>query len=178
MIEQLETLNAVLAYSGLFLGIATLVLLADLLYTRKLYSCMHRYGILISFLISAFGTVIALIYSEWFGLIPCGLCWFERVMLFPQVITTITSVRYRDIVAARSGIALSAIGLVISLYHHYIQMGGSEFVRCPTGGADCTKRFLFEFGFMTFPLLAAISFAALIAVYVYVLRTNSAQKVD
>ena len=75
----------------------------------------------------------------------------------------------------RYGIVLSAVGLVISLYHHYIQMGGSEFVKCPAAGvgADCAKRFFFEFGFITFPFMSAILFAFLIALYMYILKVRS-----
>jgi hypothetical protein len=68
---------------------------------------------------------------------------------------------------------LSLVGLVISLYHHYLQLGGSAFVKCPAAGdVDCAKRFMYEFDFMTFPLLAAAGFALLSALYYYMLRVN------
>jgi hypothetical protein len=54
-------------------------------------------------------------------------------------------------------------------------MGGSEIVRCPVAGAgsDCAKQFMFEFGFMTFPMLSAITFLFLIVLYIYILKTRT-----
>lgn len=52
-------------------------------------------------------------------------------------------------------------------------MGGSSFIACPSSGGDCAKRFMFEFGFVTFPLLAAILFAFLVVWYTYILKTRT-----
>jgi hypothetical protein len=53
-------------------------------------------------------------------------------------------------------------------------MGGIEFVKCPVAGvgADCAKRFMFEFGFITFPLLSGIAFLFLTILYIYILKTR------
>jgi disulfide bond formation protein DsbB len=94
--------------------------------------------------------------------------------LYPQLILIGVGIYYKDAFMPRSGVALSVFGFVVSLYHHYIQMGGTEFIACPTSGADCAKRFMFEYGFMTFPLLSAILFAFLIVLYMYILRVRCA----
>jgi disulfide bond formation protein DsbB len=115
---------------------------------------------------------MAVVYSDVFGFVPCGLCWLQRVFLFPQVILLTLALVFRDQTFYRYGIALSIPGLIIGLYQHYLQMGGPDLVGCPVAGdgADCSARFLFEFGFMTFPLLSAAAFAFLIAVYTYLGR--------
>jgi hypothetical protein len=94
------------------------------------------------------------------------------MMLWPQVLIVLTAIYFKERFAPRHGIVLSFAGLIISLYHHYIQMGGSQFVACPAAGAgaDCAKRFFFEFGFITFPFMAAVLFAFLIALYTYILK--------
>jgi disulfide bond formation protein DsbB len=81
----------------------------------------------------------------------------------------------KDKTIARYGIVLSVPGLIVGLYQHYLQMGGSELLACPTAGpgADCAKRILFEFGFMTFPLMSAALFAFLIILYLYILKTQN-----
>ncbi len=57
-------------------------------------------------------------------------------------------------------IALSILGLLVALYHHYLQMGGTEILPCPASGeGDCGKRFIYEFNYVTFPLMAATLFA-------------------
>ncbi|HEU4677726.1 MAG TPA: disulfide bond formation protein B [Candidatus Paceibacterota bacterium] len=171
-VETIETLNGILAYAGVAALVVTALLIIDMRGKRALAPYIVKWGLLATFVVALAGTVLSLVYSDVFGLVPCGLCWFERIMLYPQVLLVGTALIVRERTIPRYGIVLSTVGLVISLYHHYIQMGGGEFVRCPAAGvgADCAKRFMFELGFITFPLLGAISFALLIALYVYLRR--------
>lgn len=153
----------------------TIVLLIDFKGKRILNSFVSLYGLVGAFLVVIGSSFLTLIYSEYFGIIPCGLCWIERIALYPQVILLGTAYYYKDKLMPRYGIVLSGVGLVVSLYHHYIQMGGSQFIKCPVAGAgaDCAKRFFFEFNFMTFPLMSAILFAFLIVLYLYMLKAQN-----
>lgn len=172
MIEQLQQLNYILAVAGLISVVITTLIVVDMKTKQYLTLYVERFGLLVASLATLSGTILTLIYSEYFGIMPCGLCWLERVALYPQVFILGVALYYKDFFVARYGIALSIFGLIVSLYHHYIQMGGSEFVKCPTSGADCAKRFLFEFDFVTFPLLAVFLFAFLIALYLYILKVT------
>ncbi len=51
-------------------------------------------------------------------------------------------------------------GLVVSLYHHFLQMfaTSSGHLPCPVSGGDCAKRIIFEYGHITFPWMAALVF--------------------
>jgi disulfide bond formation protein DsbB len=175
MIETIETTNYILSLLGIGAGLVASVLVIDLYTSRVFTPLIRRTGLLLAFLTTLVGTIMAFVYSEYFGLVPCGLCWMQRVFLFSQVVVIGTAIFYRDALAARYGIALSIAGFIVGVYQHYIQMGGSEFIKCPAAGAgaDCAKRYLFEFGFMTYPLLSAIVFAFLIALYVYILKTRT-----
>jgi disulfide bond formation protein DsbB len=177
-VEALTQLNSILATGGfLALGV-TAILVIDLWQKRSLAEYIRSWGLCVAFLITVLATALTLVYSEIFGITPCGFCWFERMMLYPQLILIAAALYFRDTVsAARYGIMLSGVGFLISIYHHYIQMGGAQFIACPTAGADCAKRFMFEYGFMTFPLLSALLFAFLIVLYLYVLKTSSSPKV-
>ncbi len=174
-IETIESLNYLLAVGGLVTILATLILIFDFRTKRTLQIFVQTWGLLVAFIGVLGSTILSLIYSEVFGFIPCGLCWLERIALYPQVLLLGVGLYFKDKLMPRYGIALSVFGLIVSLYHHYIQMGGSQFIKCPaTGaGADCAKRFFFEFDFMTFPLAVAIFFVFLIALYVYILKTRT-----
>ena len=174
MIETIQQINFLLAIGGIGTLAVTLVLLFDLLTKRKLAPYVKIWGLTVAFLATTGAVSMTLVYSEIFGLIPCGLCWFERIALYPQALLLAVAIWCKDTGVARYGIALSSFGLIVSLYHHYLQMGGSQFIKCPLAGAgaDCAKRFMFEFDFITFPLLAAILFAFLIVLYSYLLRTR------
>lgn len=175
MIETIQQTNSFLAIGGIAAFIVTLVLLTDLLTKQRLKPYVAKWGLLVALFATLCSVSLTLVYSEVFGIIPCGLCWFERIALYPQILLCFIAVWYRDTLMPRYGIALSVFGLVVSIYHHYIQMGGSQFIKCPIAGAgaDCAKRFMFEFNFVTFPLLAASLFGFLIVLYLYILKTRS-----
>jgi disulfide bond formation protein DsbB len=118
------------------------------------------------------GIAMTLLYSEIFGIIPCSLCWFQRVFLYAQPFILGTGMFLHDTRRYLYTAILSVPGLVIALYQHYIQMGGSEIVNCPASAGDCAQRFLFEFGFVTFPLIAAFLFLFLFALSWYAYRVT------
>jgi disulfide bond formation protein DsbB len=164
------------ALCGIGIAFASAILLFDIYSKNKsLETIVRGYGLIIAFIVTLGSSVTTLIYSEIFGFIPCGLCWLQRVFLYPQVFLLALALYRKDKGIALYGIVLSIPGLVVSLYQHYLQIGGAEFITCPKAGADanCAERILFEFGFMTFPLLSAILFTFLIVLYYYIHRTNS-----
>ncbi len=174
MIETIENLNFIFAILGIGVLLIGSILVVDMYTSRTFEKLVRSYGLVLSFAIVFSVTFLSLVYSEVLGFIPCGLCWLVRIMLYPQVLILGGALYYKDTLVARYGRILSIAGLIIALYHHYIQMGGTEFVKCPVAGAgvSCAQRFFFEFGFVTFPLLAAIAFAFLIALYTYILKVH------
>lgn len=174
MLEIIQNLNYLLALGGIATIIFSGALIIDLRGAQKLNPYVQKWGLALAFFVTVSSVTMTLIYSDVFGIIPCGLCWLERIALYPQVLLLAVALWLKDTTMPRYGIALSCAGLIISLYHHYIQMGGSQFIKCPAAGAaDCAKRFMFEFNFMTFPLLAAILFVFLIVLYLYILKTRT-----
>lgn len=169
----MQNLNLLLSLGGVATLFAVGILLADLFTSRVFAKLISVWGMTISFIVATASVVMTLVYSDVFGFVPCSLCWLQRVFLYPQVFLLATSIFYKEKIAARYGILLSVPGMIIALYQHYLQMGGSAFVACPVSGGDCAKRFLFEFGFMTFPLLSAILFLFLIVIYIYILKTEN-----
>lgn len=174
MLETIQTLNHLLGISGI-LGIVVMILIViDFKTKRHLEGAVKKFGLIVALLATVGASGMTLLYSEYFGILPCGLCWLERAFLYPQVFLLSVALYNRDKSVAQSGLVLSIVGLVISLYHHYLQMGGTEFIKCPAVGAgiSCTKRYIFEFGFITFPLLSALLFGFLIILYLYIKKSE------
>jgi len=170
MTPLIDTLNFVLATGGLVLLGTIAFLVFDYKRDRALQPLVKDWGMHIAFLMALGGSAMTLVYSDVFGFVPCGLCWLQRVFLYPQVFLIGTSMYLRDkVFGPFYGIILSSLGLIIALYQHYLQMGGLDIAGCPTTGehTDCAERILFEYGFMTFPLLSAIMFLFLIVLYWY-----------
>ena len=138
-----------------------LVLIGALVFKPAYLSAIRPYVLPIVFVITLIGSVLTLVYSEAFGFAPCGLCWLQRVFLYPLPFISGIALLVKDTAAWRYVVALSIPGLLIALYQHFIQMGGSDVLPCPAapGAADCAQRLVFEFGYITFPLMAATLFA-------------------
>ncbi|MDO8572607.1 MAG: disulfide bond formation protein B [bacterium] len=164
-----QQLNFLLAIGTIAIQVATVVLVALLLLERyrqktfRVLTLVGAYGIQSVFFISLVSVGISLFYSEILGFVPCGLCWFQRIFLYPQVILAGMAWYKKDNKIADYLIALSGTGALVALYQHYLQMGGSAFVPCPASGADCAQRFLFEFGYITFPLMSFTIFVLIMA---------------
>lgn len=175
MVETVSQLNFLLALGTLLAQVVVLILLGLFFFQKDspVIAFLGEYGIHFIFLISLAGVVISLIYSEVFGFIPCGLCWLQRVFLYPQVILALLALLKRDRGIADYLLSLSIVGALIALYQHYLQMGGAVLINCPAVGvgADCAKRIVFEFGYITFPLMSFTIFA-LIIMLALIVRTQ------
>lgn len=172
---SVETLNYLLGLATLAMQIVGLGFLAlyflqerfsDL---RDITGLLSRWGIWLGLLSTLGATAMTLYYSEILGFTPCGWCWVQRVFLWPQVVLFALALYKRDRLAADYSIALSVFGAAAALYQHYLQMGGNALIPCPASGAgDCAQRFMFEFNYITFPLMAATLFGFLILLMLFV----------
>jgi disulfide bond formation protein DsbB len=89
----------------------------------------------------AFGTFVgsvATIGSLWFslglGLVPCELCWYQRILMYPLVVVLgVAAVEDRPGVW-RTVLPLSIGGLAVSAYHSYLQAAS---VACGIGAGGC-----------------------------------------
>ncbi len=173
MLEIVSQLNFLLALGALFMQVAVIILLILFFFKKDspILSFLGKYGIHIVFLLTLGGVSFSLLYSEIFGFVPCGLCWLQRVVLYPQLLLAgIAIIKKQGVMVSDYLISLSAIGSIIALYQHYLQMGGTEVIGCPAvgAGADCAKRILFEFGYITFPLMSFSIFALIIIIMMIV----------
>ncbi|NQV93317.1 disulfide bond formation protein B [Candidatus Kaiserbacteria bacterium] len=173
MSEIVVQFNFLLAIGTIFMQIGIVLFLFLYFFKRDspILTLIGTYGIHIVFLLSLGGVVLSLTYSEIFGFVPCGLCWLQRVFLYPQLILSGLALFKKERFIADYLISLSVVGVVIALYQHYLQMGGADLINCPAAAGDCAKRFLFEFGYITFPLMSFTVFALIIVVMMVVRRS-------
>jgi disulfide bond formation protein DsbB len=173
---DLLTLNWLVSVGAVLMQVITIALIAVyLLKDTRAQTLIAPFALPGASLIAVAGLVLSLVYSEYYGVVPCGLCWVERVFLYPLAFILPLAWMRRDTGIAFYGIVLAGIGLLISLYHHYIQMSGGHGLPCPASDVgDCAKRIIFEFGYVTFPLIAFTSFALIIALLLFVRRQSPA----
>ena len=125
------------------------------------------------FFLSLISSILTLVYSEIFGLIPCALCWFSRVFMYGILLISGIAIFARN-EAERRGImryilVFSILGALVSIYHHALQItaGSNSHLPCPVSGGDCAKMFIFEYDHITFPWMGLIAFLSFILLYVF-----------
>jgi disulfide bond formation protein DsbB len=105
-------------------------------------------------LVAAVATVGSLFFSEVLGLVPCELCWYQRVFMYPLVpVLGFAAVENRPEVR-RTALALSIPGCAIAAYHSTIQRLGDG--TCTVGGGCTTIQY--ELLGLSIPNLALIAF--------------------
>lgn len=134
------------------------------------------YGLWAIGTLSIFGS---LYYSEVEKLIPCTLCWWQRICMYPIAVIMSVGILRNDKAAALYTLPLAVIGLLISGYHTLLQWGvvTEPILSCSTQSAvSCAKADVDYFGFITIPFLAFLGFVA--AILLGVVRYVSLKKAD
>ena len=119
-------------------------------------------------LLAVFGS---LFYSEVMGYIPCDLCWYQRILMYPLVVIYGVALIRKDINVAFPGVILSGIGILVSVYHYSLQkVPFLQDVGCICGDVPCTSQYINYFGFVTIPFLALIAFTVIFVCHLIMVK--------
>ena len=107
----------------------------------------------------------SLFYSEIAGYEPCKLCWFQRILMYPQAILLGIAWLKEDHGIVLYSIALSSLGALIAGYNYLLQIGFVPSIGCSAVGysINCSQRFVMQFGYVTIPLMALTAFLLIIS---------------
>ena len=119
-------------------------------------------------LVATFGS---LYFSEVRGFIPCTLCWYQRIFMYPIVIIAAVGLIQKNANTALTTAIFSVIGGSLSLYHYGIQKITFLQDSAPScGTVSCTGAYVNYFGFITIPLLAFIAFTLIAITSIVMLK--------
>ena len=137
------------------------------------FGWVGRNGTEIAFVTALVATFGSLYYSEIIGYPPCGLCWWQRVFMYPLVLVLGIAIWGKHHRAVPEALTLSGLGALVAANHYYLEMTGDSLLPCPANGAiPCTVRFVYEFGYVTIPLMALTSFLIIFFVMLIERRTG------
>jgi len=110
----------------------------------------------------AFGPAIAallgsLYFSEIRGFVPCELCWYQRILMYPITVLLIVGIFNDDWFLPKYVLPLSISGLTVSTYHYLLQNHVFGSSVC-SAGVSCAQRYINVYGFITIPFLALVAF--------------------
>lgn len=120
---------------------------------------MVNKSLLLAWITSIIAMVGSLFFSERMEFVPCTLCWYQRILMYPLVIFLGIAFYQNDGKVYKYILPLSVIGMLVSSYHYALQKipSLSEFSAC-TNGIPCSGQYINWFGFVTIPFLALIAF--------------------
>src|SRR5579859_2608629 len=160
---------AVLGVVGQVLG-ALLILIGVLAFAgvrgplQTVRRLIWGYELWAAFVVAAIATGGSLFFSEIAHFVPCELCWFQRISMYPLSIITLLAALAGDHRVARYLLPLPVVGAGISVYHLLVENGvvaqAKECLASAPGG--CATKWINEFGWMTIPTLALTAFVLLI----------------
>ncbi|MEX2467155.1 MAG: disulfide oxidoreductase [Gemmatimonadota bacterium] len=177
------TLITLLAGASLLAGALALALGATLLHPAGRASLVQafagraRHPIAWAWVVALVASLGSLYLSEVVGFVPCVLCWYQRIAMYPLVIVLGVAALRDDASVWRYAMPLSVVGLLIAIYHVTIQLQPSLDVGVCSAGATCTGRYLAVFGFVSIPVMAGMGFL-LVGVLLMLLRSLETMELE
>lgn len=114
-------------------------------------------------LLALVSTLGSLFFSEVMGFIPCVLCWYQRIAMYPLVLILLAGLFPLDKKVFRYAMPFAGIGLFISIYHNLLHYGVVPESASPcVQGVPCSTVYINWFGFITIPVLSFISFSLIV----------------
>ena len=165
--ESIHYLNVFLGLGAIILQVFSVVALF-LLFFRLKENRENFYLNFIdkhfSFFISLFASVFPLVYSEIIQYLPCYLCWWQRVFMFPLVLMFGVALWDKDRRVIRYALPLLCVGFLISIYQNFFYyFGENSNLPCDASGVSCYQRLVSEFGgYISIPMLALTAFGSLL----------------
>ena len=113
----------------------------------------------LAWLVALVATLGSLYFSEVANFIPCPLCWYQRIAMYPLAVVLFVAALTRDRRGVLYAAALPVVGAAIATWHVYLERHPElEGASCRVGGAPCTTRWIWELGYVSLPVLALTAF--------------------
>ena len=115
--------------------------------------------IFLCFLVASIATIGSLFFSEIMHFVPCSMCWYQRIFMYPLVLIFLVNLLYPDDKVFKYAITLVITGLFFSIYHNLLMFDiiPESIVPC-VSGVPCSTEYINWFGFITIPLLSFVAY--------------------
>ncbi|MGE3855349.1 MAG: disulfide oxidoreductase [Dehalococcoidia bacterium] len=171
------TVSSILAPGSLLVMVASVAMavMAGAPGAHQLRAFVLERGTWLAFGVAAIATAGSLYYSEIAHFVPCEMCWFQRIFMYPQAVVLLVAAIRRDVEAWRYAVPLSAIGLLFSIYHYQLELFPNQPTVCSTS-VPCTVRFVEVYGFVSLAFMAGAGFIAILALHLAMARARRAAR--
>lgn len=116
----------------------------------------------LAWVVALVATLGSLYLSEIAHLEPCRLCWYQRIAMYPLVVILAIGAARADAAVRRYAAPVAGIGLGVAVYHYLIQHFPDLEAGTCSVGVSCAAPYIWEFGFVSIPYMAAAAFAPIL----------------
>ncbi|WP_160132916.1 disulfide bond formation protein B [Halococcus salsus] len=124
----------------------------------------------------AFGTLVALVatagslyFSLGLGLVPCELCWYQRILMYPLVLVLGVAALENRRRVFLTALPLSALGTVVAAYHSWLQVSDTTGTCSVGGGCSAIQ---YQIVGLSIPNLSLIAFVLITVILVVTVRSQ------
>jgi disulfide bond formation protein DsbB len=141
------------------LAVAALVSRSARAHVRALIAAIAAQGVLLAGIVALVTTAGSLYFSEHAGFVPCELCWYQRIVMYPLVIVLGVAWLRRDRKVWMTVLPFVVIGAPLSLYHWLVERvpAFTESSSCSVS-VPCSAPWFEKLGFVTLAWMAMSSF--------------------
>ncbi|MGB1226704.1 MAG: disulfide oxidoreductase [Poseidonibacter sp.] len=115
--------------------------------------------VFLSFITATIATLGSLFFSEIMEFIPCSMCWYQRIFMYPLVIIFLVNMLYPDDKIVKYAMPIVLVGLSFAIYHNLLmfEIIPESIVPC-VQGVPCSTEYINWLGFITIPFLSLIAY--------------------
>jgi disulfide bond formation protein DsbB len=147
----------------------------------RLGSAISDARLWLAFIVAAGATLGSLYFSEIADFVPCRLCWFQRIAMYPLTVVLLVGAIRKDAAVGWYAGPLAIIGAAIAGWHTLIEWRPQlDNGQCELTGPSCTYVWFREFGFISLATMALTGFLTiLILLFVrFPARLDSFEPID
>lgn len=119
--------------------------------------------VFLAFVVSLIASFGSLFFSEVMNFIPCSLCWYQRIFMYPLVFLFLINLLFPDNKVFKYAIPIVIFGWLISIYHNLLMFKIIPETLSPcVQGVPCSTAYINWLGFISIPLLSFLSYTIIL----------------
>ncbi len=177
--ESIAFINDIVMWGTLLAHVCVVFLALALLGVKpftRIRPFVEANGLSLSFIIVLGATLGSLYYSNIANFAPCVFCWYQRMLVLPQVVLFGLAFKRKTREIFPYTTALSWIGICISVYQVILERLPSVAVFCDPAGISesCATVYVKGFNYITIPVMSLTVFVLLLLIAGF-MRTKTPQ---
>ena len=123
---------------------------------------IRRLSLWLAWVVAAVATAGSLYFSEVANYVPCQLCWYQRIAMYPLAGILFVAALRKDWSARWYCLPMLIAGVGVSAYHYFIEWKPSFGESACSVGPACTDIWFRRLGFVTLAFMALSGFIAIL----------------